>query len=126
MAGWGKLVAGAILEADGALSAANEEVRGQLPERARDASGVLPGWGKLVAAVIIGTAGVLYATNERFRRRLPDLPVGLRERLETARAAGREASEARRAEILRDLDTRGTEPASGRLPPLAGDQTRPL
>jgi len=34
--GWGKLVAGAVLGAAGALYATNEELRKQLPERARE------------------------------------------------------------------------------------------
>ena len=36
MAGWGKLVAGAVLGAAGALYATNEELRKQLPKTARD------------------------------------------------------------------------------------------
>ena len=36
MPGWGKLVAGAVLGAAGALYATNEEFRKQLPERARE------------------------------------------------------------------------------------------
>lgn len=36
MPGWGKLVAGAVLGAAGALYATNEELRNQLPERARE------------------------------------------------------------------------------------------
>ena len=36
MPGWGKLVAGAVLGAAGALYATNEELRKQLPQRARD------------------------------------------------------------------------------------------
>ena len=36
MPGWGKLVAGTVLGAVGALYATNEEFRKQLPERARD------------------------------------------------------------------------------------------
>jgi hypothetical protein len=34
--GWGKLVAGAVLGAAGVLYATNEELRKQLPERARE------------------------------------------------------------------------------------------
>jgi hypothetical protein len=34
--GWGKLVAGAVLGAAGALYATNEELRKQLPKRARE------------------------------------------------------------------------------------------
>ena len=36
MPGWGKLVAGAVIGAAGALYATNEEFRKALPERARD------------------------------------------------------------------------------------------
>ena len=36
MPGWGKLVAGAVLGAVGALYATNEEFRKQLPDKARD------------------------------------------------------------------------------------------
>ena len=36
MPGWGKLIAGAILGAAGALYATNEELRKQLPQTARD------------------------------------------------------------------------------------------
>ncbi len=36
MPGWGKLVAGAVLGAAGALYATNEELRKQLPQTARD------------------------------------------------------------------------------------------
>lgn len=36
MPGWGKLVAGAVLGAAGALYATNEELRRQLPGRARE------------------------------------------------------------------------------------------
>ena len=36
MPGWGKLVAGAVLGAAGALYATNEELRKQLPQAARD------------------------------------------------------------------------------------------
>lgn len=36
MPGWGKLVAGAVIGAAGALYATNEEIRRQLPKTARD------------------------------------------------------------------------------------------
>ena len=36
MAGWGKLVAGAVIGAAGALYATNEEIRRQLPKTARE------------------------------------------------------------------------------------------
>ncbi len=102
----------------------------------------MPGWGKLVAGAIIGAAGALYATNEEFRRQLPerarDLPAAVGERFRAARAAAREASQTRRAEILRELEARGGGDTSGRrmpasrpeagwdaLPP-AGDQTSPI
>jgi hypothetical protein len=75
----------------------------------------VPGWGKLVAGAVLGAAGALYATNEELRKQLPrtarDLPVAVRRRFETATAAAREASARRRAEILRDLEAHGGEPA---------------
>ncbi len=75
----------------------------------------MPGWGKLVAGAVLGAAGALYATNEELRKQLPqtarDLPVAVRRRFETATAAAREASARRRAEILRDLESHGGEPA---------------
>ena len=75
----------------------------------------MPGWGKLVAGAVLGAAGALYATNEELRKQLPktarDLPVAVRRRFETATAAAREASARRRAEILRDLEAHGGEPA---------------
>lgn len=71
----------------------------------------MPGWGKLVAGALIGAAGALYATNEDLRKQLPgpagELPVAVRRRFEAARAAGREASARRRAEILRELESHG-------------------
>ena len=71
----------------------------------------MPGWGKLVAGVVLGATGALYVTNEDFRKALPekarDLPVAVRRRFEAAAAAAREASELRRAEILRELETHG-------------------
>jgi len=71
----------------------------------------VPGWGKLVAGAVIGAAGALYATNEELRKQLPgparELPVAVRRRFEAARAAGREASARRRAEILRELESHG-------------------
>lgn len=73
----------------------------------------MPGWGKLVAGVVLGATGALYATNEEFRKALPgrarELPVAVRRRFEAAAAAAREASELRRAEILRDLEAHGEE-----------------
>ena len=73
----------------------------------------MPGWGKLVAGALIGVAGTVYATNEEFRKKLPsgarDLPVAIRRRFETAVAAGRQASSARRAEILRALEEHEAE-----------------
>lgn len=41
MPGWGKLVAGAVIGAAGALYATNEEFRKQLPERALDLPGAV-------------------------------------------------------------------------------------
>jgi hypothetical protein len=79
----------------------------------------VPGWGKLVAGAVIGAAGALYATNEEFRKALPErargLPVAVRRRFEAAAAAAREASELRRAEILRELEAHGEDHA-GRGP----------
>ena len=79
----------------------------------------MPGWGKLVAGAVLGAAGALYATNEELRKQLPrtarDLPVAVRRRFETATAAAREASARRRAEILRELEDHGGEPAGRRL-----------
>ena len=80
----------------------------------------MPGWGKLVAGTVLGAVGALYATNEEFRKQLPkrarDLPVALQRRFEAARAAAREASERRRAEILRELQAHGGEHAGRRAP----------
>jgi hypothetical protein len=74
----------------------------------------------LVAGVVLGATGALYATNEEFRKALPgrarELPIAVRRRFETAAAAAREASELRRAEILRELETHGGEHAERRLP----------
>jgi hypothetical protein len=79
----------------------------------------VPGWGKLVAGAVLGAAGALYATNEELRKQLPraarDLPVAVRRRFETATAVAREASARRRAEILRDLEAHGGEPAGRRV-----------
>jgi hypothetical protein len=66
------------------------------------------GWGKIVAGVVIGVAGTVYATNEELRKQLPkaarDLPDNVRQRIESAISAAREASSRRREEILRDLE----------------------
>jgi hypothetical protein len=98
----------------------------------------MPGWGKLVAGALIGVAGTVYATNEELRKKLPkgarDLPVALRSRFESAVAAGREASDRRREEILRALEeheaaerARSTVPApaepAGTAPPVAAPET---
>ena len=92
----------------------------------------MPGWGKLVAGAVLGAAGALYATNEELRKQLPktarDLPVAVRRRFETATAAAREASARRRAEILRDLEAHGGEPAGRRVleaPPSEALQAAP-
>ena len=79
----------------------------------------MAGWGRMIAGVVIGAAGALYATNEELRKRLPEkargLPVAVRKRFDEARAAGREASALRRAEILRELEVHGgTDQAPGR------------
>jgi len=77
----------------------------------------MPGWGKLVVGAVLGAVGTLYATNEEFRKALPerarDLPVVVRRRFEAAAAAAREASEMRRAEILRELEAHGEGQAGG-------------
>jgi len=69
------------------------------------------GWGRLVAGAVIGAVGALYATNEEFRKNLPEgarqLPETVRKRFVAAREAAREASMARRAEILRELEAHG-------------------
>jgi hypothetical protein len=73
----------------------------------------MAGWGKMVVGAVLGAAGTLYATNEEFRKALPgkarDLPVTIRRRFEAAAMAAREASELRRAEILRELETHGED-----------------
>ena len=69
----------------------------------------MEGWGKVVAGVVIGVAGTIFATNEDLRKRLPrnarDLPENVRRRYQNAVSAAREASERRREEILRDLES---------------------
>ena len=81
----------------------------------------MPGWGKLVAGTVLGAVGALYATNEEFRKNLPekarDLPLAVGRRFEAARTAAREASERRRAEILRELEAHGGGHASERRTP---------
>ena len=81
----------------------------------------MPGWGKLVAGTVLGAVGALYATNEEFRKQLPerarDLPLVVGRRFEAARTAAREASERRRAEILRELEAHGGGYTSGRRAP---------
>ena len=68
----------------------------------------MPGWGKLVAGAVLGAMGAVYATNEEFRKVLPerarDLPIAVQRRFEAARAAAREASARRRAEIIHELE----------------------
>ena len=80
----------------------------------------MPGWGKWVGGAVLGAVGALYATNEEFRRRLPerarDLPLTVGRRFAAARAAAREASERRRAEILRELEAHGGDHAGRRAP----------
>jgi len=80
----------------------------------------MPGWGKLVGGAVLGAVGALYATNEEFRRQLPertrDLPLVVQRRFAAARAAAREASERRRAEILRELEAHGGDHAGRRAP----------
>ena len=71
----------------------------------------MAGWGRVVAGVVLGVAGTVYATNEEVRKNLPkaarELPENVRRRYRNAVAAGREASETRRQEILRDLEEHG-------------------
>ena len=71
----------------------------------------MPGWGRVVAGVVLGVAGTVYATNEEVRKNLPkaarDLPENVRRRYQNAISAAREASDRRREEILRDLESRG-------------------
>ena len=80
----------------------------------------MPGWGKLVAGTVLGVVGALYATNEEFRKQLPervrDLPPAVGRRFAAARAAAREASERRRAEILRELEAHGGDHGGRRAP----------
>jgi cation transport regulator ChaB len=56
-------------------------------------------------------AGTVYATNEEVRKNLPkaarDLPDNVRRRYQSAVSAAREASNRRREEILRDLESHG-------------------
>lgn len=89
----------------------------------------MPGWGKLVAGAVLGAAGALYATNEEFRKALPerarDLPLAVQRRFEAARSAAREASEMRRAEILRELEEHGGEHAGRGLSPGSPPPTTP-
>ena len=81
----------------------------------------MPGWGKLVGGAVLGAVGALYATNEEFRKQLPEqmrgLPPAVGRRFAAARAAAREASERRRAEILRELEAHGGGHVSGRRSP---------
>lgn len=88
----------------------------------------MPGWGKLVGGAVLGAVGALYATNEEFRRQLPerarDLPLAVGRRFAAARAAGRAASERRRAEILRELEAHGGD-HTGRRAPTAPDAASP-
>jgi hypothetical protein len=87
----------------------------------------MPGWGKLVGGAVLGAVGALYATNEEFRRQLPerarDLPLAVQRRFAAARAAAREASERRRAEILRELEAHGGDHVGRRAPPALPEPT---
>ena len=69
----------------------------------------MPGWGRVVAGVVLGVAGTVYATNKEVRKNLPkaarDLPENVRRRYQNAVSAAREASDRRREEILRDLES---------------------
>lgn len=90
----------------------------------------MPGWGKLVGGAVLGAVGALYATNEEFRRQLPerarDLPLAVQRRFAAARAAAREASERRRAEILRELEGHGGDHTGRRAPLPEPDATTPM
>jgi hypothetical protein len=94
----------------------------------------MPGWGKLVGGAVLGAVGALYATNEEFRKQLPerarDLPLAVQKRFAAARTAAREASERRRAEILRELEAHGGDHAGRRaptaLPEPTPDATTPM
>lgn len=69
----------------------------------------MEGWTKIAAGVALGVAGTIYATNKKVRKNLPpaarDLPENVRRRFESAVSAAREASESRREEILRNLES---------------------
>ena len=71
----------------------------------------MPGWGRVVAGVVLGVAGTIYTTNKEVRKNLPkaarDLPENIRRRYQNAVSAAREASDRRREEILRDLESHG-------------------
>ena len=79
----------------------------------------MEGWGKIVAGVVIGVAGTVYATNESLRKQLPktarDLPDNVRQRFVSAVSAAREASSARREEILRDLERHDAAHSAARV-----------
>ncbi len=85
----------------------------------------MAGWGRVVAGVVLGVAGTVYATNEEVRKNLPkaarDLPDNVRRRYQSAVSAAREASNRRREEILRDLESHGgaNHAARGATPPGA-------
>ncbi len=72
----------------------------------------MPGWGRVVAGVVLGVAGTVYATNKEVRKNLPkaarDLPENVRRRYQNAVSAAREASDRRREEILRELESHGS------------------
>jgi hypothetical protein len=83
-----------------------------------------------VAGAIIGAAGTVYATNKEVRKKLPgavrELPENLRYRFREAVSAGREASSARRTEILRDLRRHGGEHHASRgVEPIPDVETSP-
>jgi hypothetical protein len=89
----------------------------------------MAGWGRVVAGVVIGVAGTIYATNEDVRKRLPkaarDLPDNVRHRYKRAVSAAREASAARRREILHDLEEHGGGNHTARgAPPDSGEMAK--
>lgn len=86
----------------------------------------MDGWTKIAAGVALGVAGTIYATNKKVRKNLPaaarDLPENVRRRFEGAVSAGREASERRREEILRNLEAH----TQNHPPSKTARETRPV
>ena len=105
MPGWGKLVAGAVLGAAGALYATNEELRKQLPQTARD----------LPVAVRRRFERATAAAREASARRRAEILRDLE--AHGGESAGRGVLEAPPSEML--------EAASPEAPPL-GEVERPV